>query len=269
MDMAAARLGIDPAEIRRRNLIRPEQMPYDCGTKSFGVTTVYDSGDFPALFGELLRRLDYDRVRAEQRSINRGAGPAPWRRAGRLRREDGARPLRDHARRGAPRRTLHGGHRRLVDGTRAWRRCSPRSSATPSSFRPTRFDVRHADTATVESGVGTYGSRGTVTAGNAAHQAGGQADRRGPFPRGGDVEDGRRRHRLRGGSPLGEWPSRQPGRAGGEPEAGGGDVVQRDEADLRRLRGGRGAGRRSRHRERLRCGGSWWAPTWAGPSIPP
>ena len=34
-----------------------------------------------------------------------------------------------------------------------------------------RFDVRHADTATVESGVGTYGSRGTVTAGNAAHLA--------------------------------------------------------------------------------------------------
>ncbi|PYN39968.1 MAG: hypothetical protein DMD95_23175 [Candidatus Rokuibacteriota bacterium] len=34
-----------------------------------------------------------------------------------------------------------------------------------------RFDVRHADTAAVESGVGTYGSRGTVTAGNAAHLA--------------------------------------------------------------------------------------------------
>jgi CO/xanthine dehydrogenase Mo-binding subunit len=31
-----------------------------------------------------------------------------------------------------------------------------------------QFDVRHADTAAVESGVGTYGSRGTVTAGNAA-----------------------------------------------------------------------------------------------------
>src|SRR5215813_12730855 len=34
-----------------------------------------------------------------------------------------------------------------------------------------RFDVRHADTAAVESGVGTYGSRGTITAGNAAHIA--------------------------------------------------------------------------------------------------
>jgi carbon-monoxide dehydrogenase large subunit len=36
---------------------------------------------------------------------------------------------------------------------------------------PKQFQVRHADTAAVESGVGTYGSRGTVTAGNAAHLA--------------------------------------------------------------------------------------------------
>ncbi len=34
-----------------------------------------------------------------------------------------------------------------------------------------RFAVRHPDTAAVESGVGTYGSRGTVMAGNAAHLA--------------------------------------------------------------------------------------------------
>src|SRR2546427_1809430 len=70
LDQAAARLGIDPAEIRRRNLIRPEDMPYDCGTKSFGVSTVYDSGDFPALFDELLRRLDYTGARSEQVAMN-------------------------------------------------------------------------------------------------------------------------------------------------------------------------------------------------------
>src|SRR5262245_27517152 len=76
MDEAAARLGLDPAEIRRRNLIRPSEMPYDCGTKSFGVSTVYDSGDFPALFDELLGRLDYPRARAEHRAMNaRPSGP--------------------------------------------------------------------------------------------------------------------------------------------------------------------------------------------------
>ena len=112
---------------------------------------------------------------------------------------------------------------------------------------PDRFDVRHADTATVESGVGTYGSRGTVTAGNAAHQAAAKliADARARAGELWKVPEGD--ITLRGGHPLGERPPRQPGRAGGAAEARGGDVVQRDEADLRRLCGGGGAGRRSRH----------------------
>src|SRR5438874_239917 len=69
LDLAATRLGLDPAELRRRNLIRPDEMPYDTGTTSFGATTVYDSGDFPALFEELLRRLDYNGARTEQRLL--------------------------------------------------------------------------------------------------------------------------------------------------------------------------------------------------------
>ena len=48
MDLAAERLGLDPAEIRRRNVIRPDDMLYDCGTVSFGVNTVYDSEIFRA-----------------------------------------------------------------------------------------------------------------------------------------------------------------------------------------------------------------------------
>jgi carbon-monoxide dehydrogenase large subunit len=170
MDIAAARLGLDAAEIRRRNLIRPAQMPYDCGTKSFGVTTVYDSGDFPALFDELLRRLDYDRARAEQRRINLAAG---------LRRGIGLAVYVEKTGLG-PFETTHVEARpdgRFTVDTGA-------SSMGPGletvlaqilgealGLPPARFDVRHADTATVESGVGTYGSRGTVTAGNAAHQA--------------------------------------------------------------------------------------------------
>src|SRR6266446_7065840 len=76
MDLGAERLGLDPAEIRRRNLIRADEMPYDSGTKSFGANTVYDSGDFGGLFDELLRRLDYQRARAEQTTRNAlPAGP--------------------------------------------------------------------------------------------------------------------------------------------------------------------------------------------------
>ena len=171
LDAGAARLGIEPAELRRRNLVRADEMPYDCGTKSFGVTTVYDSGDFPALFDELLRRLDYSRERAEQAAINaRGAGP---------RRGVGLAIYVEKTGLG-PFETTHVEVRpdgRIVVDTGA-------SSMGPGletvlaqilggalGLAPAKFDVRHADTAMVESGVGTYGSRGTLTAGNAAHLA--------------------------------------------------------------------------------------------------
>src|SRR5207245_10646378 len=75
-DRSAVRLASEPAVLRRRNLLRADDMPYDCGTKSLGVSTVYDSGDFPGLFDELLRRLDYARARAEQAAVNaRPSGP--------------------------------------------------------------------------------------------------------------------------------------------------------------------------------------------------
>jgi aerobic carbon-monoxide dehydrogenase large subunit len=171
LDQAAARLGIDPAEIRRRNLIRPEDMPYDCGTKSFGVSTVYDSGDFPALFDELLRRLDYTGARSEQVAMNsRPSGPRRGIGLAIYVEKTGLGPFETTQVEATP-------DGRLVVDTGA-------SSMGPGletvlaqilgealGLPPSRFDVRHADTAAVESGVGTYGSRGTVTAGNAAHLA--------------------------------------------------------------------------------------------------
>ncbi|HEV8475240.1 MAG TPA: xanthine dehydrogenase family protein molybdopterin-binding subunit, partial [Methylomirabilota bacterium] len=171
IDAGAARLGLDPAEIRRRNLIRADEMPYECGTKSFGVSTVYDSGDFPALFDEALRRLDYDRERAEQAVVNaRAAGS---------RRGIGLAVYVEKTGLG-PFETTHVEAR--ADGSLTVD--TGASSMGPGletvlaqilgdalGLPAARFDVRHADTAAVESGVGTYGSRGTVTAGNAAHLA--------------------------------------------------------------------------------------------------
>jgi carbon-monoxide dehydrogenase large subunit len=54
IDAAAAQTGIDAAELRRRNLIKPERMPY---TTAFGNT--YDGGDFPAVFERALEVADY------------------------------------------------------------------------------------------------------------------------------------------------------------------------------------------------------------------
>jgi carbon-monoxide dehydrogenase large subunit len=67
LDRAARRLGMDPAELRRRNLIRPEEMPYASGlTYRDGARIVYDPADYPAAFDEALRRLGYARWREEQ-----------------------------------------------------------------------------------------------------------------------------------------------------------------------------------------------------------
>jgi carbon-monoxide dehydrogenase large subunit len=67
LDRAARRLGMDPAELRRKNLIRPEEMPYASGlTYRDGARIVYDPADYPAAFDDMLRRLDYGGWRAEQ-----------------------------------------------------------------------------------------------------------------------------------------------------------------------------------------------------------
>ncbi|MGH9004165.1 MAG: xanthine dehydrogenase family protein molybdopterin-binding subunit, partial [Acidimicrobiia bacterium] len=61
MDMAAAELGLDPVELRRRNLLTPEDFPHATVT---GVT--YDSGDYAATLDEALRLAGYEELRAEQ-----------------------------------------------------------------------------------------------------------------------------------------------------------------------------------------------------------
>jgi carbon-monoxide dehydrogenase large subunit len=60
MDRAARELAIDPAEIRRRNLIQPAQMPYPVGlTFRDGKPVVYDSGDYPAALETALSMSAY------------------------------------------------------------------------------------------------------------------------------------------------------------------------------------------------------------------
>ena len=60
MDIAAARLGLDRAEIRRRNLLQPEAFPVDRGVAYPGCDTmVYDSGNFPALLDSTLEAIGY------------------------------------------------------------------------------------------------------------------------------------------------------------------------------------------------------------------
>jgi carbon-monoxide dehydrogenase large subunit len=66
MDLAARDLGMDPAEIRRRNLVRPEEFPY---TSVSG--NVYDSGSYQQALARLLEAADYARLREEQTHARR------------------------------------------------------------------------------------------------------------------------------------------------------------------------------------------------------
>ena len=75
-DRAAQKLGIDRAEIRRRNLIPSSAMPYKTP-----IGPTYDCGDFPKIFARTLALADYDgfdkrRAQAARRGLLRGIGMA-------------------------------------------------------------------------------------------------------------------------------------------------------------------------------------------------
>ena len=61
MDIAAHELGLDPAEIRRRNLVPAELMPYTTVTSH-----PYESGDFSAALEAALEAFDYEQARVAQ-----------------------------------------------------------------------------------------------------------------------------------------------------------------------------------------------------------
>src|SRR5438132_847696 len=71
-DLLAAELGLDPAEMRRRNLVRREQMPYRVGAASASVPVVFDSGDFPDIFERALAHADYAGLLVRCREANAG-----------------------------------------------------------------------------------------------------------------------------------------------------------------------------------------------------
>ena len=67
VDRLAAALGSDPAELRSRNLIRAESMPYRMELSDIAPPVVYDNGDFPQVVSALLARSSYEQLREEIR----------------------------------------------------------------------------------------------------------------------------------------------------------------------------------------------------------
>ena len=74
IEAAARQLGVDPVEMRRRNLVGPEAMPHKTAAG-----TLYDSGDFPAVLAKAVQASDWAgfparRQAAEARGKLRGIG---------------------------------------------------------------------------------------------------------------------------------------------------------------------------------------------------
>ncbi len=78
MDTAARQIGMDPAELRRRNFVKPSQMPY---TTAMGEK--YDSGDFDLFLTKTLEASDWKgfearKAEAEKRGKLYGRGLASY-----------------------------------------------------------------------------------------------------------------------------------------------------------------------------------------------
>ncbi len=75
LDGVADRLGLDRIEIRRRNLIPRDAIPFRRGLDALGTEVVYDSADFSGLLERLLAHVDMDRLTA---AVQRRRAAGEW-----------------------------------------------------------------------------------------------------------------------------------------------------------------------------------------------
>jgi carbon-monoxide dehydrogenase large subunit len=65
LDAIAVKVGVDKVEIRRRNLIGKNAMPYTLGLDTLGTKIVYDSGDYTALLDKALAHADWKNLQTQ------------------------------------------------------------------------------------------------------------------------------------------------------------------------------------------------------------
>ena len=77
IDALAEQLGLGALEIRRRNLIRPNQLPWQVGTTSVGRPVIYDSGDYRAVLDRAAAEFGWEKPPAPANApFRRGRGMA-------------------------------------------------------------------------------------------------------------------------------------------------------------------------------------------------
>jgi carbon-monoxide dehydrogenase large subunit len=170
IDRIAQDLELDPVAVRRKNLVRPKEFPYATST---GLT--YDSGNYGRALAVALEHAGYEKLRREQRRLRAkgrylgigvstyveicALGPSPALPAGGWE--------------SATVRVDPTGTVTILTGV------SPHGQGQETSFtqlacdalgvEPAAVVVTHGDTAIVQYGIGTFGSRATAVGGTAVH----------------------------------------------------------------------------------------------------
>jgi carbon-monoxide dehydrogenase large subunit len=171
-DLAAAELGLDPVEIRRRNFVPPDAFPYRAPSG-----LLYDCGRYATTLDRALELAGYPALRAEQAAARRagryvGIGLSAFVETA------GTGPSRQMAMQGweyGAVRVEPSGSATVLTGT------SPHGQGLATTFAQIVADalgigledvtVLHGDTAVVPAGFGTVGSRGACVGGSAVHVA--------------------------------------------------------------------------------------------------
>jgi aerobic carbon-monoxide dehydrogenase large subunit len=172
VDLLAAELKIDPAELRMKNLVQPEQFPYTSKTG-----WEYDSGNYPRALKLAMKMAGYDELRREQAEKRErgelmgiglsfftegvGAGPRKHMDILGLGMADGC-DLRVHPTGKAVLRISCQSQGQGHETTFA------QIVAQETGIPPEDIEVVHGDTDATPFGLGTYGSRSTPVSGAAA-----------------------------------------------------------------------------------------------------
>jgi carbon-monoxide dehydrogenase large subunit len=173
MDMLARELKMDPAELRRKNFIRPHQFPF-----ATQMGAVYDSGDYEKALDLALKTAQWERLKAE-----RDAARAQGRLVGL-----GLSMYVEVCGIGPSAALPTGGweHSQVTierDGRiSATTGASPHGQGNETTFAQMLADqfgvplehitILHGDTGVVKQGIGTFGSRSQAVGGTAVHMAG-------------------------------------------------------------------------------------------------
>ncbi len=166
MDRLARAVGLDPAELRARNVLGPEELPYATGiVYRDGNDQVFDSGDWPSLLAGARAAAEAEPWRehaTEQRAI--GVGYAMYTEG------TGIGPFESARAELAPGGRLHVATGSSPQG-QSHRTTFAQVAADALGVDPGAVDVVGGDTTAIRTGFGTIASRSIVAGGNAVYEA--------------------------------------------------------------------------------------------------